>query len=113
MDVLAGKYDRQVTLKRPTQVTDNDTGAAEVTYATDGTPWCYLNDRNNNEQFDQQKRNDVKRITIDVRYDEVSEDIDTDWQIEFEGLTYSVAETMEAPEFGRKTVRRIRAERKI
>lgn len=114
MDVQIGKYDRSVTLYKPTEVVDEDSGASTPTFASDGTVSCYLNERMNNEQFTTvAKRADVKRITIDTRYKEVDETIDTTWQIEFESKRYNVIESFEATEFGRNKVRRIRAERAI
>jgi SPP1 family predicted phage head-tail adaptor len=110
MDIQIGKFDREVTFYQPTTVESSTSGSASQTYASAGSAFAYFNDRMNNEQFQQYKRTDVRRITLDVRYDEAPEALAINWQLEYDGLRYDVVESVEAPEYGRKKVRRIRAQ---
>lgn len=112
MDIDIGKYDRLVILMEPTATTDNNSGAVQSNYTPNITLWCFLNDKMNNVQYLQNKRNDVRRITIDVQYNECPETINTQWQMVFEGTTYQIIESFEAPEYGRGVVRRLRGESK-
>jgi len=110
MDVQIGKFDREISFYQPTKVEDETTGSVNQTYESAGTAFAYFNTRVNNDQFQQDKRTDVAQITLDVRYDEVPEAIGINWQVEYEGVMYDVKEYPEAVEYGRKKVRRIKAQ---
>jgi SPP1 family predicted phage head-tail adaptor len=106
MNVKIGKYDRQVILYAPTAYQSSETGITTVIYNTVRTIWGYVNQRANNSQFDTSKRVDSNQVTIDVRYNDADDIIDT-WQFTYEGLRYAVTSVNEAMEYNRKSVIRI------
>lgn len=111
MNILSGKYDSEVAILQPVTRT-GASGSQIVTYNSVITLPCYINDRMNNEQFLSDKKNDIKRITLDVRFEDCPEGINTHWQLNHNSLNYAVIEAVEAPEFGRRNVMRLRGELK-
>lgn len=113
MDIKSGMFDKQVTVYEPAEVENTNSGAVTNTWTEHGPIWCYLNDRINNETFDQAKRTDVKQITFDVRYENVPAGINTQWQLSFESQRYQIISCKTADEYGRSNVKRITAEMKL
>lgn len=106
MDIIIGKFDNQITLYSPTSSQSSSTGATTYSYSEDETIWCYVNNRANNEQFQAGKRNVDDRLTIDVRFNDVT-NVNNQWQFNYEGTQYAVTTKFEAPEYGRRNVYRI------
>lgn len=112
MRVLIGKFDREITLYSPTFATDSNTGARAATYAAGTTIWVNVNARANAESFIDNKREDVRQVTLDARYEDASS-ITTKYQFDYNSLRYQVTSVEEAPDFERRTVIRITATSKL
>lgn len=106
MDIISGKFDNQITLFSPGATQSTSSGATSYTYTEEDTIWCYVNTRANTEQFIEGKKNVDDKLTIDVRFNDVTS-VTNEWQFEYEGTQYSIVTRFEAPEYGRRNAVRI------
>jgi SPP1 family predicted phage head-tail adaptor len=106
VDIISGKFDNQITLFSPVATQSTSSGATSYTYTEVSTIWCYVNTRANTEQFIEGKRNVDDKLTIDVRFNDVT-NVTNEWQFQYEGLEYSIVTFYEAPEYGRRNAVRI------
>ena len=110
MNVIPGKFDMDCKLFAPTITTSSDSG--EVTQTYSGTPtatiWCYVNNRANNEVFNDMQRQSSTTTTVDCRYNDIAAlGVDQTWLMEIEGQTYNITSVVDATEFQRRTVTRL------
>jgi SPP1 family predicted phage head-tail adaptor len=110
MNVLIGKYDHVCTLFTPINTTNASSGEVVTTYSgtATATVFCYVNNRANNEVFNDLQRQDNTTITIDCRYNDIdSLSMSLEWIFKIDGQTFQVNSISEADEYGRKNVYRL------
>ena len=94
----------------PTTAKDSNSG--EVTISYSGTPtatiFCYVNNRANQEVFNDMQRQSNTTTTVDCRYGDITElEVTNQWLMEIEGQTYQITSVVDATEFYRRTVTRL------
>lgn len=110
MNILVGKFDMTCELFSPT-ITENS-NSGEVVQSYSGTPtatiFCYVNNRANNEIFNDQQRQSVTTTTVDCRFNDIdSLGVALNWLMKVEGQTYQINSIVDATDYQRRTVMRL------
>lgn len=110
MNIITGKFDMECKLFAPIKATNSNSGERTITYSATPTAtiFCYVNNRANNETFNDLQRQSNTTTTIDCRYiDILSLNVNLEWLFEVEGQTYQVNSLVDAVEYQRRTVTRL------
>jgi hypothetical protein len=110
VNIISGKFDMTCELFAPIVATDSNSG--EVTQSYSGTAtatiFCYVNNRANNEAFNDMQRQSNTTTTVDCRYGDIDAlNVTLSWLMKVEGQTYQVTSIVDAVEFQRRTVTRL------
>ena len=110
MNIISGKFDMDCKLFAPTAVENNASGEVTLTYSNTPTAtiFCYVNNRANNEVFNDMQRQSNTTTTVDCRYGDIAAlNVGLDWLMEVEGQRYQINSIVDAVEFQRRTVTRL------
>ena len=110
MNIISGKFDMTCELFAPTVTTNTNSG--EVTQSYSGTAtatiFCYVNNRANNEAFNDMQRQSNTTTTVDCRYGDIDAlSVTNSWLMRIEGQMYQITGIVDAVEFQRRTVTRL------
>jgi len=110
VNIISGKFDMTCELFAPIVTTDSNSG--EVTQSYSGTAtatiFCYVNNRANNEAFNDMQRQSNTTTTVDCRWADIDAlNVTLSWLMKVEGQTYQVTSVVDAVEFQRRTVTRL------
>jgi len=110
MEVLVGKFDMTCELFAPIVAENSDSGEVVQSYSSTPTAtiFCYVNNRANNEIFNDLQRQSTTTTTVDCRYNDIdSLNVSLSWIMKIEGQTYQITGVVDATEFSRRTVIRL------
>lgn len=110
MNIISGKYDMTCALYAPIVATNNNSGEVTVSYSGTATAtiFCYVNNRANNEVFNDMQRQNNTTTTVDCRFNDIeSLNVTNQWLMVVEGQTYQISGIVDAVEFQRRTVVRL------
>jgi hypothetical protein len=102
MNIISGKFDMTCELFAPTINENSSSGEITQTYSGTATAtiFCYVNNRANNEVFNDMQRQSNTTTTIDCRYGDIE-------SLSVEGQMYQINSIVDATEFQRRTVTRL------
>lgn len=110
MNIITGKFDMTCELFAPTINENSSSGEITQTYSETATAtiFCYVNNRANNEVFNDMQRQSNTTTTIDCRYSDIeSLEVKLNWLMRVEGQMYQINSIVDATEFQRRTVTRL------
>lgn len=110
MNVIVGKFDNVCELFAPTKTVNGASGEVTITYPSTptATVWCYVNNRANNEVFNDMQRQDNTTQTIDCHAGDITQlGVNNSWLMKVEGQTYQINSIVDALEYARKSVTRL------
>lgn len=110
MNILVGKFDMTCELYSPTITENSDSGEVVQSYSETPTAtiFCYVNNRANNEIFNDQQRQSVTTTTVDCRFNDIdSLGVALNWLMKIEGQTYQINSIVDATDYQRRTVTRL------
>lgn len=110
MNIIVGKFDMDCKLFAP--IATENTASGEVIISYSATPtatiFCYVNNRANNETFNDMQRQDFTTTTVDCRYGDIAQlNVTNQWLMEVEGQRYQINSVVDAVEYQRRTVTRL------
>jgi len=110
MNVIPGKFDMTCELFAPIVSTNSNSGEVTISYSGTATAtiWCYVNNRANNETFNDMQRQNNTTTTVDCRFNDIEAlSVTNQWLMKIEGQTYQINSIVDAVEFQRRTVTRL------
>ena len=110
MNIISGKFDMTCELFAPIITTDSNSGEVVQSYSGTATAtiFCYVNNRANNETFNDMQRQSNTTTTVDCRFGDIdSLSVSLSWLMRIEGQMYQVTSVVDAVEFQRRTVIRL------
>jgi hypothetical protein len=110
MNIISGKFDLDCKLFAPIITVDSNSG--EVTQSYSSTPtatiFCYMNNKANNEQFNDLQRQSNTTVTVDCRWADIEQlQVLNSWLMKVNGNTYQITGIVDAVEYQRRTAVRI------
>lgn len=109
MIVDPSKFDRYISILRPTEANSSESGERTISYAYEKNVWAHIDTRSMNEQFVADKRASNTSIVLNIRQDS-SMDVTNKWRLILEGKTYQITGIVENTNFPRGDVWRVTAE---
>ena len=94
----------------PTINENSSSGEITQTYSETATAtiFCYVNNRANNEVFNDMQRQSNTTTTIDCRFNDIdSLSVKLNWLMKIEGQTYQINSIVDATDYQRRTVIRL------
>ena len=94
----------------PIITTDSNSGEVAQSYSGTATAtiFCYVNNRANNEAFNDMQRQSNTTTTVDCRWADIDAlNVTLSWLMKVEGQTYQVTSVVDAVDFQRRTVTRL------
>lgn len=110
MNIISGKFDMTCELFAPIITTDSNSGEVIQSYSGTATAtiFCYVNNRANNEAFNDMQRQSNTTTTVDCRFGDINAlNVTNSWLMKVESQTYQVNSVVNAVEFQRRTVTRL------
>jgi SPP1 family predicted phage head-tail adaptor len=110
MNIISGKFDMTCALYAPIVATNSSSGEVTVSYSGTATAtiFCYVNNRANNETFNDMQRQNNTTTTVDCRFNDIEAlSVTNQWLMVVEGQTYQINSIVDAVEFQRRTVTRL------
>jgi hypothetical protein len=110
VNIISGKFDMTCELFAPIVATDSNSGEVAQSYSGTATAtiFCYVNNRANNEAFNDMQRQSNTTTTVDCRFGDIDAlSVTNSWLMKVEGQTYQVTGIVDAVEFQRRTVTRL------
>jgi len=110
VNIISGKFDMTCELFAPIVATDSNSGEVTQSYSATATAtiFCYVNNRANNEAFNDMQRQSNTTTTVDCRFGDIDAlNVTLSWLMKVEGQTYQVTSVVDAVEFQRRTVTRL------
>jgi hypothetical protein len=110
VNIISGKFDMTCELFAPIITTDSNSGEVAQSYSGTATAtiFCYVNNRANNEAFNDMQRQSNTTTTVDCRWADIDAlNVTLSWLMKVEGQTYQVTSVVDAVDFQRRTVTRL------